>query len=215
VSGQTVIVEPVFAGSLDGLWDEVGQPLLHQQCWCWGWDIRRPAGNLLLQRGFRRRRPVDPNQGSSDYRLRGHGYTMGLWGFGVYQERPGTGGVFIGRYADGPRFSDAALPRDGIFLPGDMPSMTGPEPLADSAQACHRFALLLDWIARYECWVQAIEGPAHRAAAVTAWGDKAVVPADRMADSWRGLASAIRASAKTMRQAEITDTVSQHRHGDR
>ena len=46
-----------------------GEAVLHQQCWCWGQDIRRVAGNLLLDNGFDKHRPLDGKEGSSAYRL--------------------------------------------------------------------------------------------------------------------------------------------------
>ena len=45
----------------------LGQSLLTQQCWCWGRDVTRPDGNLLLQYGFTRHRPPGQERGATTY----------------------------------------------------------------------------------------------------------------------------------------------------
>lgn len=187
--GRVAGVAEPEPSALERLWDEQGQPLFHQQCWCWGWDIRRPAGNLLLERGFRWQRPPDPNAGSSAYRLRGHGYRVGLWGFGVHYSRPGAGGVFLGRYASLPLASELDRPPADVWLPGGLPAM---EPvLGRGPVAGTLFPSMLRWIAAYERWVVRVAGPRHREDAVLAWGAKTVVAADRMPVAWLDLARTV------------------------
>ena len=71
-----------------------GQKLLHRQCWNWGRDIVRPEGNLLLDAGFRRRRPPEGETGSSCYTLAlPNGGCLMLWGFGLLYGMPRKGGV--------------------------------------------------------------------------------------------------------------------------
>lgn len=168
--------EPVGPPSdLERLWNETGQPLLHQQCWCWGWDIRRPAGNLLIERGFTRTRPPGPNEGSSAYLLRGDGYRVVLWGFGIHYSRRGVGSIFLGRYASLPLISAEDEPPTDVWLPGALPPMRRVAIAGSGVEVL--LPALLRWIAGYERWVRRRAGEAHREAAIMAWGDRSVVPA--------------------------------------
>jgi hypothetical protein len=44
---------------------------MNARWWCWGQDIRRPEGNLLLASGFERHRPPPDVAGNRRYVLRG------------------------------------------------------------------------------------------------------------------------------------------------
>lgn len=166
---------------------ETGAGLLHQQCWCWGYDIRHPEGNLLLAFGFERERPLPPASGSSHYRKRLSQVTVHLWGFGVVWQDP-LGACYVNRYRFGPvPVNLACLERpiwspDGLVLlpPGSVPQTLLFEQLA--AICC--------FIASYEDWIVRRLGLAHREAALQAW-DSTAVEASRMADAWRHLASQI------------------------
>lgn len=169
------------------------QPLFHQQCWCWGWDIRRPDGNLLIERGFRRRRPPDPNEGSSAYHLRGRGYRMDLWGFGVHYSRTGAGGVFVGRYATVPLRSVLEDRPDDVWSPEQLPPMQSVA--GDQLAEYVLVPAMLRWITAYERWIIRTAGRRHRVEAVKEWGDKAVVEAEQMPIAWLDLARTVERAA--------------------
>ena len=74
--------------TLSGDFKKRGAALLHQQCWCWGYDVRRQnadgRANLLVELGFERVPPPDGVHGATTYRLRqSDGLTITLWGFGL------------------------------------------------------------------------------------------------------------------------------------
>jgi hypothetical protein len=46
---------------------KVGTALFDQQTWCWGQDIQRPEGNLLVAYGLTRQRSPETIRGSSAY----------------------------------------------------------------------------------------------------------------------------------------------------
>ena len=56
--------------------------LLAQQCWCWGRDVKRAEGNLLLEYGFTRKRAPQNEPDATNYTLRCGSATLRLWGFG-------------------------------------------------------------------------------------------------------------------------------------
>lgn len=72
-----------------------GAELMHQQCWCWGQDVRRPEGNLLLENGFERTRAPEDVSGSFRYWLERNGTRLALWGFGVGCHARRVSGVTI------------------------------------------------------------------------------------------------------------------------
>ena len=74
--------------TLSGDFKKRGAALLHQQCWCWGYDVRREVAgeraNLLLELGFERVPAPEGVHGATTYRLRQNdGSTVTLWGFGL------------------------------------------------------------------------------------------------------------------------------------
>jgi hypothetical protein len=79
--------------------NRIASVLLDQQMWCWGRDIVRSEGNLLLQFGFRKERPPATVSGCTAYILTPFpGCQLILWGFGLFFGLESSGGVFLRRY---------------------------------------------------------------------------------------------------------------------
>ncbi len=75
---------------------------MHRECSLWGADVRRPAGNLLIEYGFERYRPPVEVNGCSQYILNiGMHRRICLWGFGLYYGR--RRGIYLGRFQFNPR----------------------------------------------------------------------------------------------------------------
>jgi hypothetical protein len=181
--------------------------LLHQQCWCWGCDIRRPCGNLLVHYGATRVPPLDGRRGgSSAYHVAlRDGTWLGLWGFGLAIV-PGAGvPVLLGRYTPWPQvLSSGSLTR--VWAPPDLPARTR----TDDASAWWSVLRALRWIATYEAWVLAEAGAEWRDATTHEW-EPAVVPGRGMAARWqqiveqvehRVLEAVIRTSARPLARPE-------------
>jgi hypothetical protein len=134
--------------------------LLNQQFWCWGQDIRRPAGNLVLAFGFRRFRPPVGVLGSSCYRLPFAGGEVVLWGWGVLWSRAGTG-VFLPRRQFAPQGVRGCLAAP-CWSPEGLPALDPPTLV--SQQTLALLAELLDWLAGYERWVLQVAGLDYRRA---------------------------------------------------
>lgn len=141
--------------------------LIDQQMWCWGCDVRRAGGNLLLAYGMMRHPSPDPRFHSA-YIALCEDCALTLWGWGIWVASA-EGALFIDRArfragwrAEGPRIPEA-------WSPVDLPPTAPP---ADSAQADHARDLLaraLAWISDYERWVLATLGDSYRAEALAAW----------------------------------------------
>lgn len=130
-------------------------PLCEQQFWLFGCDVRRPAGNLLIERGFERLRhgPARPTR----YLLETEEETIALWGFGMLWIPRGSGpGAFLGR--DGSIFETAATGVPKVREAWRAKRQLKLAAAADPALG----AAALAWIARYERWVVDAGGRAHR-----------------------------------------------------
>lgn len=161
------------------------QLLLHQQCWCWGQDIRHPEGNLLLAHGFERVRPPAHVQGSTRYQLRlSARSTVTLWGFGLYYARCGRGGVYLNRYDCVPRFCHQAgflenvWTRDALPLSCSTGCAYGHEP-----ETVYLVVKATEWISRYEQWVLGQFGLSYRKDVLREWHEPAVLP-DSLPSEW-------------------------------
>ncbi len=184
-----------------------GTPLLNQQCWCWGCDIRRAEGNLLLAYGFTRQRPPAGQQGSSAYSLRlVNGQALVLWGFGLFYGHPALGGLYLARSGFAPRLLDDPTPPAHAWSWEQLAAAYAPRDVQAWWRAHRLLALAADWIAGYERWVVTTYGLAYRAACVAAWR-KAALPATAMADAWRDLAQRCAARAALLIANKPTDGV--------
>jgi hypothetical protein len=166
---------------------KLGTALLHQQLWCWGYDIRWPAGNVLHRYGFSSQRPPDDVRGSTAYTLcRDDGRSIGLWGFGLLSVQTGAGSLFLQRYGFVPRlatFSDALPP---AWAPEHLSMFRIPRTLEEGLLARSLLADALNWVSRYEQWVQENYGCDYRRECLAAW-QQTVVPAEKVVDTWKHL----------------------------
>ena len=158
--------------------------LMNQQCWCWGCDVRRCEGNLLLAYGCERHRPEAGTAGSSCY-THGAGPTrVWLWGFGA-AIGDGSGAWYVNRYDPRPlavplRWTDDLHRRHRA---GDFDSL----PRAREAAAT---AKLGRWIAAYEQWVLERAGASYRDTCVGTWSRRRTVDGPAMGPAWLLLADA-------------------------
>jgi len=162
-------------------------PLLNQQCWCWGCDIRRPEGNLLLEYGFTRRRVPPGKLGSSAYTLELGDAAVVLWGFGLFWGQRPFGGVFLPRIGFAPLLMDTAEPPSEAFELRQLSAATTANSGQDWICLCTLLDRALSWVAGYETWVCNTCGPDYRVACVGAWR-KRVLPAADMPALWNELA---------------------------
>ena len=158
-------------------------PLCEQQFWLFGYDIRRSAGNLLIERGFERLR-----QGSgrpTRYLRESDDETIALWGFGMLwlpgAPAPATflgrdGGVLESDVAGVPKVREAWRAKRQLRL------RVGTDP-----------SLVTDaflWISRYESWVVDFAGLAHRRRALAETAG--CCEAELIAAAWAEHASRLR-----------------------
>ncbi len=165
-----------------------GASLLNLQCWCWGCDVRRAEGNLLLEYGFARFRAPEGERGSSAYTLHiGPGEAVVLWGFGLFYGHASLGGLYLPRVAFEPRLFDDSTPPAQVWTWQQLEAARLPRDVGEW-QCVHRLLVFaMRWIAGYERWVLATQGESYRQACIRAWrknGD----PVTPMAETWMQLA---------------------------
>lgn len=163
-----------------------GVRLLAQQLWCWGRDIERSQGNLLLQTGFEQHRYRGDEERSTCYRLDDGQTHICLWGFGLFYGHRSLGGLFLNRFDFCPQWSPVESLAASIHQTADLPSFGRPSGLQQWQQALQLWTSLQDWIAGYEKSVCADHGNAYRRKCVRSWMQP-YVRADRMASAWRFL----------------------------
>jgi len=173
--------------------------LLHQQCWCWGQDVRRREGNLLLTHGFERVRPPVGAQGSSRYQLRTSSRSaITLWGFGFYYSRCGRGGIYLNRYDCALRYCHHSGFLDGVWTPAALPMMCQ-APCVDIHYSYSNLAYLAGkaacWISSYEEWVLGRFGLAYRRNTLRDWHEPSVLP-EIVPEEWRRLGWFVRVRAR-------------------
>ncbi len=189
--------------TLPGDFKKRGAALLHQQCWCWGYDVRRQiAGeraNLLVELGFERVAAPDGVHGATTYRLRqSDGSTVTLWGFGLCFGDE-AGGIFVSRFAFWPRLGATAAPQQA-FAAAHLAEFRAAKRLHECEAALDYFARALRWIAHYEQLAAQIAGASHREKALHAWSrgvasHKLVAP-ETLPQTWRDLAAQSQQAAR-------------------
>lgn len=162
--------------------------LFDQQMWCWGADIRRPEGNLLMGYGFERHRAPDGRTSSAYIHDSLCGEQIVLWGFGAFFGVAQMGGLYIGRESFQPYMAAVShLPTDRW---SDRPARAE-NPTLGLTPLLVRF---LGWVSRYERWVQHTLGSAYREATLQRWQGKMVICGAEMAATWAAVADEIRVS---------------------
>lgn len=180
---MTAAVEPEV---LTAYWLR-GAELMHQQCWCWGQDVRRPDGNLLLEYGFVRARPPAEISGSSRYLLDRDGTRIVLWGFGVGYLVEGCGGIYVNRYCFVPGWIGECVSIEPVWRAEHMASLRRPFTRREIRRSRRLLQSLMRWIAAYEEWVETKCGREYRGRTLASW-NRTSIPANQMATEWGLLA---------------------------
>jgi hypothetical protein len=136
--------------------------MFNLQMWCFGCDIRRPEGNLLLSYGFSRHKPPGGTNGSSHYiREFGTHTKLHLIGFAIAIE-DAVSGLILKRYERIPRlFRRQPLPL-GLHRPHQLPHTFTPMQEAARRESTRLLALLAQELACYEEFIETTTSPEFR-----------------------------------------------------
>jgi hypothetical protein len=159
--------------------------LLDQQMWCWGRDIVRGEGNLLVQFGFRKERPPANVVGCTAYILTPFpGCQLVLWGFGFFFGLASSGGMFLRRYEFNPVWAAIQELPAIVWCADALPVFHAPQSPRECRWTQRLLTAAVKWIAGYEQWVLDSVGIDYRRSCLRQWHKKAV-PAELVADAWR------------------------------
>jgi hypothetical protein len=162
--------------------------LLDQQMWCWGRDVVRGEGNLLLQFGFRKERPPAGVSGCTAYVLTLFpGCQLVLWGFGLFFGLVSCGGMFIRRYGFDPVWTDRPALPGIIWCVEGLPPFRPPQSHHERSCTQRLLAATGRWVASYEQWVLDTVGLEYRWSCLRQW-HKPIIPAERVPEEWQRIA---------------------------
>ena len=134
--------------------------LFTKQLYCIGKDIRH-ADNLLLQYGFTRQRPPNPDKGSSQYSLAEQDGRVILWGFGMVFATKNDG-LFLWRHEFEPKLLNAGSLRPNLWDPDQLPQLAVPKTSREMSLMLQLLIGSTKWLEGYESWVLATCGQAYR-----------------------------------------------------
>jgi hypothetical protein len=166
--------------------------LLNQQFWLFGYDVRRPDGNILLDFGFEKcRPPAGGSFTSSRYvRIMNDGLAIGLWGFGMYISEGGERGLFLTRSGLAMRVHTCADVLSANWNPLDCDELRAPRNGADAILARSLLGRGACWVSSYEREVVDRYGLAYRQQALAAW-KRVCCPAEDVGTEWSNVATVL------------------------
>jgi hypothetical protein len=169
--------------------------LMDQQMWCWGCDVRRTAGNLLLAYGADKRSSPDPRyQSAYTFRTITH-IALTLWGWGLWCACSDKGSLFVSRSHLRLRYSRTVTLTPDAWRERDLPATVNVQGETTTRTAYVLLADALQWIGHYEYWLRDQVEPDYRERVIARWPQcrqyKGVVPAAEMADRWFELSTII------------------------
>jgi hypothetical protein len=174
------------------------EALFDQQMWCWGCDVRRGEGNLLLEYGGDRLPAPEPRLRSAYCFTLCPSCRLTLWGWGMWIASEPIGSLFIRRARFAASWCAVAHLAPGAWCERDLaPLLANAQPAGECALRLLQSAVT--WIADYEAWIAAQVGSAYRISIVDAYPQrrhcKDIIPADGIAEAWRRLDNRLRISA--------------------
>ena len=136
------------------------EKLFTKHLYCIGKDIRH-KDNLLLQYGFTRQRPPNPDLGSSQYSFTEQNDQVILWGFGMMFATKNEG-LFLWRHEFEPKFLKANSLLPNIWDPDQLPQRKIPKTQEEILLMLKLLVKSIKWLENYEIWVLAKCGQSYR-----------------------------------------------------
>ena len=178
--------------------------LFTKQLYCIGKDIRH-KDNLLLQYGFTRQRPPNPDKGSSQYSFTEQNNQVILWGFGMMFATKNDG-LFLWRHEFEPKFLKVNSLLPNLWDPDQLPQCTIPKTPEETLLMLQLLIESMKWLESYENWVLATCGQSYRNESLQ--GEySSDSPHNRLDEKWHELSEKFAKILKTSEPESNQDTV--------
>lgn len=148
-----------------------GAALMDQQMWCWGYDVRRPEGNLLLAYGAQKRPSPDPRYHSAYSFCLREGAVLNLWGWGVWVAHETQGSLFLSRARFRARYTPETHLLPAAWCEHDLPH-SGATQDSEKEAAYRLLRTIFCWISDYEDWLSTQVSPDYRKQVIASWPQK-------------------------------------------
>ncbi|MCA9887114.1 MAG: hypothetical protein KC546_02030 [Anaerolineae bacterium] len=163
--------------------------------WCWGCDVRRAAGNLLLAYGAEKRPSSNPRYHSAYTFRTVTNEVINLWGWGLWIACADKGSLLISRSHFRLRYTQDAVLKPDAWQQRDLPHTGSIQNEHDAAAAHSLLSAALIWIGDYESWVYQHVETDYRERVLKKWPQRRQhrggIPASEMAAHWFDLSTHI------------------------
>lgn len=161
--------------------------LIEQQMWCWGCDVRRKEGNLLVAYGLEKAPSPDPRFHSA-YRCALDSGRLTLWGWGFWFAMPDYGSIFISRSNFRVCYTPDVILSPAAWSEPQLPRLSAPRDENARLKSCFLLSRLFSWISGYERWLTTQLQPDYREYTLTAWPQRrryrGGIPPAQVAHQW-------------------------------
>lgn len=166
---------------------KMSSKMFDQQMWCWGFDIREPMSNKLVQYGFGKVRISDDLKIPSQYSIIYKNYLIYLWGFGGLISKDKDHALFIKRFDLYPKQLEY-IPEDlKICLYKDIEKYFMKDSYRLDNIHYELLAIFYDMIIDYEQWIIKLMGIGYRENTLSSWIKKKIVDAENIIPTWKSL----------------------------
>lgn len=203
----TRIDEPLGPSSLEIPSDleALAGRLLDQQLWCWGRDVARREGNLLIDYGFERHVPDGRAVQTSSYSAKHPcGDSLALWSWGLFYGCPACGGLFLRRTSIAPCLTAESTCPHPHWPVGVLPRHRRPRTPEEAVVARTLLVRVARWIGRFEEWIRRTVGSEHRAACLREW-HRVIGDSESLAGLWTATAEEIERRATVIEVDSVPD----------
>lgn len=176
------------------------EKIFHQQCWCWGADIRNGAPNYLLAYGFTKSPRPCPDCGSSRYELCRDGLQIHLWAFGAMWQTAEGPALCLKRYDRMPSLFTGAIAPDCIHEVSAFEGSMERIPKASLPLYREHFSGFIKFMGDYEAFVNRLAPGGYRNGCVKGWPHKCM-DGRKMEQAWREVLDGLLAQGEDPRAA--------------
>jgi hypothetical protein len=162
-------------------------PLLDQQFWLFGCDVRNTSGNLLLELGFERTRPPEGWKAATQYHIRFSDGLLKLWGFGFwYTQLDNSTGILLRRSEFAPRLCPLFEP---IWRTEDLPVANLPSTPEQISYVWQSLNKVFNWFAEYEKFILQRCGIEYRRHCLLQWTKQRIGHPEDLSERWQNIAN--------------------------